>query len=235
MMVLYLGQTGGQVLLGILPLLGNTVWLVITSLCLLSILPVMLLSNMEPLTLSHKTTPHISLSLISKLPKIGIAGCLVAGLMLGMVYGLLPVYAAGLGLSQSDIGWVMGSVLLGAVALQFPVGWLSDSLSRIVVLSCVAIGLTLITGLLCFEVSFITLCLLMFCWGGGLFTLRPLTLGYSCDGLANGTHTLVSRGLILIYSLGAIIGPLEASLWITRFGSLGFMVHSLIILLFFLD
>ena len=48
----------------------------------------------------HQNTLIFPLKLLIRMSPIGVVGCVVAGLMLGTIDGLLPVYAVGIGLEQ---------------------------------------------------------------------------------------------------------------------------------------
>src|SRR3546814_18333485 len=61
---------------------------------------------------------------------LGVAGAGITGLLLGAFYGLAAIYARRIGLSLADTATFMMTVILGGVALQWPLGRLSDRYDR---------------------------------------------------------------------------------------------------------
>ncbi len=67
----------------------------------------------------------LSLKQISKLSHKALIGCIVSGLTLGSIYGLMPVELAQRNIAHQDIGGLMALVIMGGMAVQPMVTWLS--------------------------------------------------------------------------------------------------------------
>jgi MFS family permease len=59
----------------------------------------------------------------------------------GMVV-FLPLYLVGLSMTESEVGWLMGCVLIGVILVQVPIAWLADRFGRSrVLMSCYLVAL----------------------------------------------------------------------------------------------
>jgi len=102
-------------------------------------------------------------------------------------------------------------VLAGAAA-QIPVGALSDKVDRRAVL----IGLA-VTALIA-DAAFLVLApegraanlALAAAFGAAIFAMYPVILAHANDHAAPGTFIQVSGGLLMVFGLGSIVGPLVA-------------------------
>src|SRR3546814_6857661 len=61
---------------------------------------------------------------------LGFVGAAVTGVMMGAFYGLGAVFARGVGLNTAGTALFMSATILGGVALQWPLGRLSDLVDR---------------------------------------------------------------------------------------------------------
>ena len=140
-------------------------------------------------------------------------GCLVAGLISSSWWGLGPVYAREIGLTVPQISGFMTAGLIGGMVLQIPIGRLSDRRDRRRVLFGVAIGLGAPTLMLIFSGIFPAWTLLVSAavFFGLSSTLYPLSVAYANDYLDSGDVVAASGGFVLVFGIGAVIGPLVAS------------------------
>ena len=133
----------------------------------------------------------------------------------------LPLYAMRLGWTESASTVLISTLLIGAVVLQLPIGWLGDRYDRhklILILTALAA-----LGAFLWPIVFSTPWLaypLVFVWGGvfvGIYTLTVTIVGsrYS-GGELLGIYAVMS----LAWGLGALLGPSLAgvSMEVTRHG-----------------
>lgn len=217
MIALYGGQALGQFLLG----LGDTSpampLLVASILISLSAIPVALTRIVAPPPDKGTTLPVRHLYVTSPL---GIVGAGITGVMLGAFYALGAVYARRLGMGLSATASFMSTVILGGVALQWPLGWLSDRIDRrkVIVLSfCGALASSL--AIAAIGRPGVSLLVLGALFGGLTFALYPLCVAHTNDHLSPEQRVAASGGLVLLYSLGAAIGPLAAAMAMTLAGT----------------
>lgn len=186
-----------------------------------------------PLAMTYSPSPSVEESSMLSFPKIyqltplGIWSCFAAGLVLSATYSMLPLYANTAGHSVSDIAIVMSLVIFGGMALQYPVGHLSDLINRRKML--------LIVTLICIGLSSMMLVIspnqhmiyypALFLLGGFTFTLYPLGVSYACDYFHPNDIVGGTQGLLLAYSMGAAIGPIGAATCMHHFGPASLFIY----------
>ncbi len=176
----------------------------------LSLVPVSLTRATHP---DPVETPRLNIRRLFQVSPTSVIVCLGAGLINSSWWGLGPVYAREIGLSVSEIASFMTVALLGGMLLQLPIGRLSDRLDRRLVIFGVTIGISI-------PAFALVLSGLLPPWGtlsavaiffGLASTLYPLSIAYANDYLDPGDVVAASGGFIMIFSVGAVAGPLAAS------------------------
>jgi MFS family permease len=208
MMALYGGQAVSQALLGVEE--GNPrLPFVIASLVLsLTVIPVALTRMAGPKIEQQKTFPLRKLYATSPL---GLVGSAATGVMLGAFYAMGAIHAQRIGMSNLSTATLMSSVIAGGVALQWPLGKLSDRFDRrkviVVSFACallICMAMTAVVDPLIFTA-------LGTLFGGFAFALYPLCVAHTNDHLTQSERTGATGGLILAYSVGAAAGPMAGS------------------------
>jgi MFS family permease len=209
MIALYSGQAIGQFLLNLGHDWPSIPFIAASILLSLAIIPIALTRIAAPAPPEGRIMPLRELYAASPL---GIVGAGATGMMLGAFYGLGAVFARGAGLSDAGTALFMSATILGGVALQFPLGRLSDLIDR----RKVIIGAFVAT---------LAICLIIFAaaegryqlmiagavFGGTSFALYPLCVAHTNDHLRSAQRVSATGGLVLVYSLGAAAGPMPAS------------------------
>ena len=218
MVALYLGQAFGQLLLGT----GNTApqipFELASILISLAIIPVCLTRSAAPVLGDVAALPLRRLFAASPL---AVAGAGITGLLLGAFYGLAAIYARRIGLSLGDTAAFMTTVILGGVALQWPLGRLSDRYDRRRgIVACFAATLA-VSMVLAMQPGGVILFALGAAFGGLAFALYPICVAYANDRLSSAERISASGQLVLLYSAGAAIGPLGAAVAMTLAGAGG--------------
>ena len=146
---LYGGSTLGQLGIGVLGNEGNAPFMSILVILLLATSILVFGRSQQP-----ETQQHLSLSLrkILKLDKAAIIGCAVSGLLLGSVYGLMPLELKARHVDTDHIGILMALLVLGGMAVQPLVSWASNRMSKSLLmglfclLGVFSIGITTLNG-----------------------------------------------------------------------------------------
>ncbi|WP_044873215.1 MFS transporter [Pseudomonas sp. LFM046] len=166
---------------------------------------------------AHSASGRGLWSFCSRLPTIAWAVALFAAFE-AMMLTLLPIYGLRQGFSQ-EVALLMASVVVvGDAALQLPIGWLADRMSRRNLFR--ACGLTLLLSSLGVPLLLHTpliwpLWVLFGASAGGLFTLALILIGerYRDDELVRANAHVAQ-----LWGIGCLIGPLltgAASQWIS--------------------
>lgn len=222
MVALYSGQAVGQLLLGASGALPAIPFQIASILISLAIIPLCLTRSAAP---AIEEAQAFSLSSLYTASPLGTAGSVATGLMLGAFYGMAAVHVRRLGLDLVATAHFMTIVILGGVALQWPLGRLSDRLDRRrVIVGCFAATLA-VSLLLSLLTSGGPLLLALGALFGGLsFALYPLCVAHSNDRLLAAERVAASGRLVLLYSVGAAIGPLGAATLMSMTGGGGLFV-----------
>ncbi len=144
----------------------------------------------------------------------------IAGNLSGAFYGLAPVYAAKFGLSTSEAAWFVAVGVTAGLMSQWPIGWLSDRVNRAGLIRFNALLLAILAALLWgwLNLPFWALLVLSGILGVLQFTLYPLGAAFANDHVEAERRVGLSAVLLIVYGLGACVGPLIAGALMTGFG-----------------
>lgn len=180
---------------------------------------VLISAALVPITLSATSAPPLtvpeplSLRQLISLAPTGVLTAFCAGISHGAVLGVGAVYAAYEGLPTSRIALFLVSATAGAIAFQWPVGSLSDRVSRRAVIFVVAAAAVAIAGILpMVEPGSALSLVLMFCFGGATFPLYSLAIALTGDWVPSSQLNGASAALVRTAGVGSIIGPLVGGL-----------------------
>lgn len=173
-------------------------------------------------------TTSVRFARLYKLSPVGMLGCFAVGLANGSFWGLAPIYAQGGTTDVTAVAIFMSITVIAGAVGQFPLGWLSDRMDRrrvitVALLGAAAAGLGLVfidPGLkyAVFAVAFI--------YGMFAFPLYSLSVAHTNDHIDASGYVEAASGLLMIYALGAIIGPISASLFMQFIGNSGLFVFT---------
>ncbi len=236
MVSLYGANAIGQLFVGFLDSTSMTPFILIGILLSLSIFPPAMTRIPTPEIQEAST---LGFRKLFQLTPSGVLGCFAGGLVLGGLYSMLPIYLADLsGSDDHAVALFLAVTMIGGMALQFPVGYLSDIVDRRKMLILV----TLAGCAVCFGLNVIPhdnwlYYPLLFLFGGATFTLYPLAISHGCDHMHPDDIIAGTQGLLLAYSFGACVGPVIASLFMGQ-SDKGLMLYFITIMaatgLFFL-
>lgn len=227
MVALYAAQAMGQFLVNLGEVENLSLFVISAMLSSLSVIP-LAMSKVgspqieEPESLSFKSLYRKSAS--------GIVGCFAGGLIMGAIYGLLPLFVLDKTNDPSDVAFFMAITIFGGMALQYPVGRLSDFVDRRVVLLAVCSLASVMTVFIIAGFQWVWLATIaLFLFGGLTFIIYPISISHACDALDSSELVSATQGLLLAYSVGASIGPFVAPLFMDVFGTNGLFLYFLLI------
>lgn len=219
MVALYSGQAAGQFLLNVgkntpaLPFMFSAILLS------LAVLPVVLTKVKQP---DIENLAPLSIKRLYAISPLGIVGTTATGIMLGAFYALGPLFVQRLGMSLADVGLFTSIVIVGGVLMQWPLGALSDIFDRRRVIIGTFAATTATCGLIAvFAQPSVYIFALGALFGGFTFALYPLCVAHSNDHIDASERVGASGGLVLVYSTGAIAGPMLGSIGVTIGGPAG--------------
>lgn len=213
------GMTLAQVLFSIGGASGYVPFVMAALLLVLAAVPVLALRFAAP-----RGVPPEPLGIVA-LFRMAPAGALItmlSGVSWSILFAFGPVYAHRIGLSASGVGLFMGLAVAAGGLVQIPAGWLSDVIGRRPVLGIVfAAGLAAsLFGLVApGDVQNIIAAALV---GGFVFPIYAVAAAMVNDAVSNETRVAAAAGLVLLFGLGSIVGPLLCGWAMEAFGRLGF-------------
>jgi putative permease of the major facilitator superfamily len=223
MITSYLGASTGQLLLNIPDPQGIVIYIVVSVIFSLALVPISLTALPSP-----NITVHKSMSLIKlyKISPVGVIGCLCSGIFVGGFYSLGAIYANLIGLDVQMTSLFMFFGVLGGLLIQFPLGRLSDRMDRRFLMMWIAGILFFIAPWVHFFVSVGVwqLCTGALLLGCGTFILYPLSVSHVNDLIEDDDRVNAAGMLILLQSLGMIFGPVAISYFMQHFGAISFVL-----------
>ena len=197
----------GQALLNIAAPASVTLFLVVSLLISAAVVPITLLPSHPPVEVEQEPVALKDVVLVSPLAAVGV---FLTGLAIGGFWGMGPNFAQRIGLDVGGISAFMAAVLGGTLALQWPLGWLSDRVSRNLAIACAAlasaaaaIGVALAAGA---PLPLLLTAGALF--GGFGIPIYSLCLAAANDDLPAGRRLGTARGLLLLNGVGTAAGPL---------------------------
>lgn len=216
----YAALSAGQFLIHLSNINTNSPFYISAIFFALSTLPILSQKIISP-----KIEGSIRLQMLElfRISPLGFLGSTISGMLLAVIYGLVPVYAQQIGMEVSQISSFMGVIIFGGFIFQLPLGHWADRSDRCMVLNLSAI-MTVLLSIAIAVISYQSIWLLFLLgwfFGGFSFTIYPLSMAYACDKLANNQIVSMTGGLVLAYGIGAVSGPLLAPFMMSIFGSQG--------------
>jgi MFS family permease len=195
----------------------------------LFILAAIILSvGLVPLTISKRTGPKIqemrgmSYSNLIKASPLGVTTCFFSGLLYGSTMNLLPIFANSHGFDGMLLSLFMAAAVFGAFIFQFPVGILSDKMDRRTLLFYL-LSINVVATSAMFIVAQYDLMWVMMgitAITTGVFScLYPMSISETFDRLRQSEMAAAMGGLLSIYAMGSILGPIISSKIMKGFGS----------------
>ncbi len=220
MVTLMGGIFAGQLLLGIGDPQGFRMFLLVSALVSLAVVPVALAASTTP---SFALPPTLRVREVAQVAPLGVFGGLSAGVASGAFFGMGAVYATAVGMRPARVALFMAVAVLGSILFQWPIGAGSDRISRRQAIFWVAAAATAAAAVaLALSPTSNLMLALMFVFGGLTFPLYSLCLAHINDRLPAGNAVAVSAAFVFLTGLGAISGPLVAALAIEALGVDGF-------------
>lgn len=172
----------------------------------ISFAPILLSISPTP---AFETTKPMSLKQLYVISPLGCVGMFMMGGVFSAQLAMSAVYGTLVGMTLGQISAFVASIYIGALLLQYPIGWISDRMDRRQLIMVVAAlgGVGAVIGFL-YGSNFTVLLAASFLIGGMANPLYALLIAYTNDFLEHEDMAAASGGLIFINGLGAILGPL---------------------------
>ena len=217
----FTGYAVGPVLLQALGLIGPLPFIAAAAVTALSGLPIIVGRRLAP-EFSHDGTRNVASAF--RLAPAAMVAAFIGGFAEITVLSLIPNVALAAGWSQGSALALLTITTIGGIALQFPIGWLSDKMSRFgLMIACVIIFMLLSLALPFALTDTTAGVVTAFLIGGVILGFYALGLAIIGERITAGNLAAVNAAFIITYQLGAVVGPVCAGIAMTDNPVYGFV------------
>ena len=218
----------GQLLLNLSDPAKVDLFILVSILLSFSLLPILLSITDAP---NFDNPKRLTLKELYILTPLGFVGAFFIGLAHSAIFGYGAVYAIAKGFSTFEISIFMIIVSTFGAILQWPIGYLSDRIDRRIIL----VGVTLIASCLSIFIvassylSLIIFFIILAFYAGMSLPMYSLAVAHTNDFLQPDEIVAASSSMAILVGIGAILGPIAASLFMKSIGPDGFFAYLFIV------
>jgi len=160
---------------------GFILFIIPSVLVSISFAPILLSVNPTP---AFETAKPLSLKELYNVSPLGCVGIFLLGGVFAAQFGMAAVYATQVGLTVPQISLFIAVIYVGALILQYPIGWLSDRMDRrlLIMIAATVGGVGALIGV-AFPSNYSALLCVAFLVGGTSNPLYSLLIAYTNDFL----------------------------------------------------
>ncbi|MEQ8378535.1 MFS transporter [Parvibaculum sp.] len=221
--------TVGQVLLNAADPGGFVLFAVCSILTSIALVPIAMTTSVQPMPIQ---STRIDIKALFALSPVGVVGSFVVGLANAPFWTLAPLYASESGLNTAGISVFMSSAIVGGAIAQWPIGRMSDRMDRRRVIVVLSIGAALGEGALVLAGMNGGVFAVMgagFLFGIFGLTLYSVVVAHMNDHGQSESFVAISGGMLIVFSVGSIIGPTAASVGVSTFGTASIFVFTAVV------
>lgn len=228
LIVQMLGIVVSQSLINVADPGGYDLFVIMAVAVSVAVVPILLSATPVPV---FEATRRMSLAKLFQTSPLGCVGTVLLGGIFACLFGMSAVYATEIGLTTAQISIFIGVVYLGGLALQYPIGWMSDRMDRrILIMLVTAVGMVASLFALFFASSFLTLLAASFLIGGTANPLYSLLIAHTNDFLEPEDMASAAGGLIMLNGIGAAGTPIFVGYLMDEAGPASFMTFLALLL-----
>ena len=227
-MVNLMATTTGQLTLTLGETGGYTFFVIGAMFYSLALIPTAISSTATPKPL---VKVRLDLGALWRNSPIAVYAVLMVGISNSAFGTLAAVYADQIGLSLTAIALFTSIPILAGALAQLPVGQMSDRMDRRKVL----IGITIIgiVGDLAFiilqpELAWMNF-VLVFVFGAAAYSMYPVIVAHANDHAEPDSYIQTSGGLLLVFGVGCIVGPLFAGFGMSAIGTSALFMTTIVV------
>ena len=197
---------------------------VISALCVcFAVMPVAATPMMQPT--AGRAGSFSPLRILRREPVAAISAVLT-GMAIGAFWSMGPVFASRAGYGEHWVAMFMSAGILGGALLQWPLGALSDRGDRRTTLALAALMAALCALPLLLSDHGETLAIAAIAlFGGFAFAIYPMVVALLVDHLAPEDIVDGSNAVLLLYGVGAALGPIAVGLLMSVLGTSALALH----------
>jgi MFS family permease len=215
----YLGGGSGQLLLNLSDVQGQSLFMIAAMLFTLCLVPISITPTVNPRPLE---VPSYNMIRLFKLAPLSMVGAFIAGMIGSSFYAIAPVFGLDIGLPVSQVSIFMSITIWSGLMFQIPVGFFSDRLDRLTVLSVIGFLVMLVSlGIAVLGRTGLSVLIPLTICFGVAFTIYPVAMARAQGNIQKREIVPVSAALIFFFGIGACFGPITASAVMSKIGPFG--------------
>lgn len=216
-MTTMVGSVGGQYLVPLGDPTNTSLFILCAIIFSVSLLPTALTSSPLP---APPTQARFNVLKLYRRSPVAVVGAFLAGALSGGWLNLGGVFTQRIGLSTAQGATLLAAVLVGSTLSQIPIGRASDRMDRrLVMVACGAVGVVACLSMMAAQGSSPTVLYVMAAAVGSvLFPIYALNVAHANDLAKPDEYVEVSSGMMIVYGMGTISGPLMVGPVMDRFG-----------------
>lgn len=223
MIVQLLGIVTAQALLNVGDPAGFLLFAIPSVLVSLAFTPILLSARPGP---AFATIKRMSFRQLYEASPLGCVGAFLMGGVFAALSGMSSVWGAEIGLSVAQISLFVAAIYTGGLVLQYPLGWVSDRVDRRkLILLLAAIGALTTLVVVVAQPGTMGLAFAGAVLGGVAHPIHAMLLAYTNDYLNQEDMASASAGLLFIYGLGSLGGPLITGWLMGVIGPDGYWIY----------
>lgn len=215
------GIVSAQALINVASPGGYELFVIMSVAVSVAITPILLSVSPVPM---FEMTKGMSLRQLFISSPLGCVGTFLLGTIFACLFGMASVYSTTIGFSARETALFVGTIYLGGLLLQYPIGWLSDRMDRRILIAATT-GIGAISALFVpvFGLSFEILLLSGFLVGGMANPLYSLLIAHTNDFLEHDQMAAAASGLVVLNGVGAAGMPVLVGYLMDAFGPGSFL------------
>ena len=178
---------------------------------------------------------HVAVRAVWRISPVGLVGLLSVGGLTMLVQGFAPIYAAAEGYSKNEIALLMFLMQFGMIAVQYPLGAISDRTDRRYVLIAAAL-LVIASAAVATQISgmaLVWLILVFAVWGGATESIYAVANAHANDRAEPQYYVSLSSTLLVAWSVSGVILPALATVLTQVAGPRAFMLVAMVVAMLF--
>ena len=211
---------------------GNWHFMLVSALFSLSLLPVALREGGNP---TPPLKERMGLRKVYQTTPLAIVGCMCLGMTNSPMTNLIAIYGVEIGLQVSGAVMLSAALQVGALALQWPMGWASDKRDRRKVMIFGMLMMALFSAIIAFvpTMPLWAYVILVGILGGFAMSIYPIVLAHAGDYVSRKQMVPLCATLMLAFSVGMAFGPITGSFAMDLLGPQGLFIHTIFFSLVF--
>jgi MFS family permease len=214
----YFGLMMGQALIAMIDPATAMLFVVSAILISLSVVPLTLANIHAPTPVK---TPRFTLKKLFKISPLGFLSVFLGGILGSVLYNFLPVLAREVDPRSGFIAVIMLALIISGFVFQMPAGRLSDKIDRryVIIGSAIILIACGIAGIILPLTSQLQLIFVVIAVGAFVPIFYSIGVAHTTDFIDFNEMVAASAGLLLVYGLGTVIGPMLGGQMMNWLGS----------------